>query len=305
MKLRIHALSIGLSAGLALALTGCPDTNMRSDAGTDARVVTDAFVPPGSDASLPDAFVPGVDAGAVSCAPMNASALVCPGPICDGLDPVVWDGERCVQIDCGTCVGADCGRAYRSMAECTAAQHACVPELCRSTGGDWLFWAEECLHYRCGVSVPAECLVGQPVCNCGALNVFDPVRGCIPDPTCVGDDPPPDEILCTSTGGRWEGVCGPSHCGTPSPLACAALACTCGPLEVWDRIRGCVESSECHTNREVGQGCSTDGSIRCQDRLVCCQSCGGAGCFGDPTCRMPTCDPSGVLDTCGNNRMAP
>ena len=290
--------SLLLLALSVAALSGCPDTNSRTDFVDASRPLSDAL-------TLPDTFIPGADAGAVSCEPMRASASVCPGAICDGPDSVIWDGEQCVQVDCGTCIGEDCGRAYRTMAECTAAQRGCVPQLCRATGGDWLFWAEECVHRNCGRPVPATCIVGMPVCDCGPRSNFDPLRGCVPDVGCERDGMPTPEYLCTNSGGTWENVCGPSHCGVASPLACTQPACTCGRFEVWDALRGCVESSECRINRPAGDTCAVDGDIRCGSGLICCQSCGGAGCFGDPTCRMPTCDPSGMIDVCGNNRMAP
>ena len=282
---------------LLVALSGCPDTHSRTDL-VDASRPFDAHTP------LADAFTPRSDAGVVSCGPMDASATVCMGA-CDGPNSYIWDGERCVDIECGTCVGEDCDRAYDSMATCTAAQRTCIPELCRATGGDWLFWAEECDHFRCGAPVPAICIVGMPVCDCGASGIFDPIRGCIPDVGCERDLMPTAEVLCANSGGLWEPVCGHSRCGVPSPLACLAPACTCGPFDIWDEARGCVESSVCRDNRERGQTCTTEGNVRCGDRLICCQSCGGAGCFGEPTCRAPTCDGSGTLDVCGNNRMAP
>jgi hypothetical protein len=55
----------------------------------------------------------------------------------------------------------------------------------------------------------------------------------------------------------------------------------------------------------VDQTCTLDGNVRCADGLICCQTCGGAGCFGEPTCRAPVCDDTGRLDVCGNDRLAP
>ena len=90
-----------------------------------------------------------------SCEPADAHAVVCPTAICDGFDNYVWDGERCVTIACGTCEGPDCEHAAHSMEECVAAHATCEAALCQSTGGDWLFFAEECEHYSCGRPQPA------------------------------------------------------------------------------------------------------------------------------------------------------
>ncbi len=291
-----------------VGLFGCPSSNsLAGDAGVDAASgAADAPVLPGLDAFSPgvDAFAPGADTGATSsCEAHRVTAEAC-RPLCDGPDQWYWDGERCVRFDCGECVGEDCGLGVVSEAECASAHASCEPELCRATGGDWLFWAEECEHYRCGAPQLASCLIGRPVCDCGPGRVFDAAVGCVSEGTCPDPLPSP-EALCRATGGAWENVCCPSHCGVPCAAACAALACTCGPFEVFDDTRGCVESSECHDGRMVDQTCTTEGVVRCADGLICCQDCGGAGCFGEPTCRAPTCDPSGMLDVCGNNRLAP
>src|SRR5262245_18406989 len=109
---------------------------------------------------------PPVDAGPASCEADDARPEVCPDAICDGPDSYAWDGERCIRIDCGTCEGTDCSGLTHSLAECQALHSTCVPQLCRATGGEWLFFTEECEHYVCGFPQPATCLVGQPVCNC-------------------------------------------------------------------------------------------------------------------------------------------
>ncbi len=291
---------------LAVAVTsGCPSTNSPDDSGSppDARSA-DAGPSPDTSTIGEDAFVLEVDAGPVAlCDAQRVTAEPCRA-LCDGPDQWFWDGERCVRFDCGECVGEDCDRGVLSEAECQTAHASCEPELCRSTGGDWLFWAEACGHYRCGAPPPELCLVGMPACDCGANRVFDPTLGCVTDGLCPDPLPSP-EALCRATGGTWENVCCNSRCGVPCALACAGPACSCGPLEIFDDARGCIESSECHDERALDQACTTDGRVRCTDGLICCQDCGGAGCFGDPTCRAPTCDPAGMLDVCGNNPLAP
>lgn len=260
---------------------------------------------PMPDVPLPIDDAPPVDGGgAPSCDADDARAILCPAGICDGLDSFAWDGERCIRIDCGTCEGADCGGLARSPEECQARHAECVPEQCRATGGDWLFFAEECFHYRCGVSQPAPCLVGRPVCNCGAGRSFVDGVGCEDDPSCALVDPLPPDLLCANTGGTWtDGICCSTVCGQFCPLACAAPGCVCGAMEIFDGLNGCTPGAECF-EREAGQSC--DGArTRCADGLICCEHCGGAGCDPTMTCEAPVCDADPNIDECGNNLLAP
>lgn len=295
-----------LSALLVLpSVIGCSEmhTADRPDAGNDAWIIDDApwFVdspPPSDGGSTSDG------GGVVSCTPQDAHAMECPSAICDGFDSYAWDGERCVRIDCGTCVGADCGHLPISQADCEALHASCVPELCRASGGDWLFWAEECHHYHCGQSLPSECLVGMPVCDCGNGRSFDVAQGgCFDDPSCPEVDPLPPETLCTSTGGAWmSGICCPTRCGQFCDADCAADACACGALQVFDAVRGCIDAAECHV---VSTGAECNEQVRCADGLLCCQHCGGAGCSPTMNCQAPLCDADPTVDVCGNDLLAP
>ncbi len=275
-----------------------------SDAGVADAATTDGMV---SDACacldvgpLPDTGVP-----PASCAAADAQAIVCPTGVCDGLDDYVWDGERCVMIDCGTCVGADCGLAAHSMEACVAAHATCEPALCTSTGGEWLFFAEECHHFACGVPLPSECLVGMPVCNCGASRSFATGTGCFDDALCPEVDPIAPEVLCGDTGGTWtESICCSPHCGVACAALCDAPACVCGPTQVFDAIRGCVDTAECHV-RPAGDVCDEGRDVRCADGLLCCLHCGGAGCEAEAHCQLPVCDADPDIDECGDNRLAP
>ena len=251
----------------------------------------------------------GVDEGVIDAGPRNpcdaqdAHEAACPVSLCDGPDGWYWNGDRCFSITCGGCEGTACAARFASEGECAMAHTACEPSLCRGSGGDWLFWAQECLHYQCGHSVPADCAFGRPVCDCGPLRTFDPTVGCVADPSCaVGPPIPPRELLCTGSGGSWEGICCDTVCGDFCPLACATPACNCGAGRVFDDARGCIESTRCF-ERSVGETC--DPRARCASGSLCCQTCGGAGCFGAATCRAPTCSPDPAIDTCGNNRFAP
>lgn len=298
------------------AVAGCSESHgqAEADAGTDAYFpIYDGW---SGDVSLPLVDTGLVDAGALPdggdldggvapqpCTPQDAHEVTCPSAICDGLDSYAWDGERCVRIDCGTCMGADCGHLATSLETCEAAHAACVPELCRATGGEWLFYTEECHHYVCGNPQPSECLIGMPVCNCGDGRSFDATTGCFDDASCPVVDPLPPQTLCTSTGGAWmTGICCNTHCGQFCDLDCVADACACGPLQVFDPVRGCVDDAACHVHT-VGQECNPQ--IRCQDGLICCQHCGGAGCDPTMTCEAPVCDADPNVDECGNNLLAP
>lgn len=301
-QLRLEGLW-GLAAAIAVA--GCSESH--TGPGTDAGAGTDA--PALGDCACgldvgPDAPSP-VDApAAFTCEADDAHAVVCPEALCDGPDSYAWDGERCLRIDCGACEGTACSALPRSLAACEAAHAACVPQQCRATGGEWLFFTEECFHYECGLPQPAPCLVGMPVCNCGSGRSFVDGVGCQDDPTCPEVDPLPPETLCGSTGGTWTpGICCHTTCGQFCDLDCAAPGCVCGDTEVFDPIRGCVPGLECF-EREVGETCGVLG-MRCVDGLLCCQHCGGAGCAPDMTCEAPICDADPTIDVCGNNLLAP
>ena len=290
-------------AGLVGAsLLGCSESHGVDDAGTDARVNDACLCLP--DAGLPsDGGLPR-DTGTLPlrCTPDDAREIVCPAGVCDGLDSYAWDGDRCVAIDCGTCEGADCDALPRSLEACEAAHAGCAASLCRATAGEWLFFAEECEHYVCGFPRPATCEVGGPVCDCGSGRSFGPA-GCFED-TCPEVDPLPPELLCPATGGVWtEGICCSTRCGVPCALACAGPACVCGDFEVFDPVRGCIQAAECF-ERSDGETC-TNIHTRCDEGLICCQSCGGPGCAPDSFCHAPVCDSNPDIDECGNNLLAP
>ncbi len=304
-----HLRSVFFLLLCALAVVGCSESHGVSDQNDGGSAPDSPFWTedaPRSDAPYwaPDAPV-WVDAGpANDCSAQDAHEAVCPGAVCDGLDSYAWDGERCVPIDCGACMGTDCASLPRSQTICESNHASCIPEMCRATGGEWLFYAQECLPYQCGRPQPAECLVGMPVCNCGDGRSFDPARGgCFDDTTCPVVDPLPPEQLCGATGGAWtDGICCPSHCGEPCALACTAPACVCGPLQVFDAERGCVDDAACHV-ASFGGECSDQ--VRCPDRQLCCQSCTGAGCDPVRHCIAPVCDADPQTDTCGNHLLTP
>jgi hypothetical protein len=188
------------------------------------------------------------------------------------------------------------------MAECVAAHTDCEAVLCRESGGTWLFWAEECGHYFCGSPPPATCEMGFAVCDCGDRARWMVGEGCIPT-DCPPDIPRTREERCTMTGGSWEPICCDSVCGQACPDPCLADACRCGPFEVFDEVRGCVESAECH-ERDEGETCEA-GVSRCATGTICCEHLGGIGTIRPDTCEVPICDDNPDIDECGNNLLVP
>lgn len=264
------------------------------DAGFDAGRFDAGPVDAGEDAGSADGGV------ALSCDAEDASAALCPEILCDGLATWHWNGDECFAIDCGACVGEDCGSSVFSEAECLAAHSGCDASLCRATGGTWRFWAEDC-GYTCGVPNPPNCEVGGPSCDCGTSQTFVPGTGCVDD-GCPEYDLPDPSIACTSTGGEWGAICEHSVCGVRSVALCAGEACHCPePTDVFDELFGCVEAEQCF-RPSIGEHCES--SARCPNGAICCEDCGGAGCF-DSTCRYPTCDDDPNTDVCGNRLDVP
>jgi len=286
----------------ALFLLACGASHSASDGGTDSAVAdgstSDAGpMDSGTDTGSPDAAVRG------TCDAEDARAEICPDFLCDGLSTWHWDGDHCFAIDCGACRGSDCDSAVLSQTECEATHASCDVSLCRDTGGTWAWWLPVCGPYQCGVAPPEDCEVAHLRCDCGSTGRFVDGVGCETDPACpVAVPPPTPEMLCTSTGGSWEFLCCPTVCGVPCAAACAADACNCGPTGIFDEDRGCVVGQRC-LEPHVGEACSPD--ARCQDDTICCDDCGGAGCAGNPTCRVPVCSSDPAIDSCGNNSLAP
>lgn len=302
---------VGLLGACSSSRTGDPDAGtiercgplMRCDGGSlDASSVDSSRPDLGPDGFL-DADVRDAGPPRPICEAQDAHEATCPAALCDGPDSWYWNGDRCFPVTCGACEGTDCGTRFGSEAECENVHMACEPTMCRATGGDWLFWAEECGHFVCGRAVPATCLVGRAVCDCGPLDVFDPALGCVRDVSCTMGPPlPTRELVCTGSGGAWEAICCDTVCGAFCPLACASPACNCGAGRVFDEARGCIQSSRCY-ERTLGETCSS--AARCDAGTICCQTCGGDGCVGEHTCRAPLCDTDPATDECGNNPLAP
>lgn len=277
----------------AIVMTGCSESHIGSD---------DGGIDAGS--SEFDAGFPVDDAGPPSsCSAARAAAEVCPDLLCDGPPRWYWNGDDCFWIDCGACTGEDCEtHGFLSEAACLAAHEGCDAPLCRASGGTWRWWDPQCGHHVCGVAPPANCESPFPVCDCGPFARFEFGEGCVADPDCPIPEPVTREELCTGTGGAWGAFCCDSECGVPCGDDCAAMACDCGPGLVFDDVRGCHDGARCH-ERNAGETCN--GVARCAEGTICCQACGGAGCFGDPTCDAPSCDDDPGFDECGNCLLCP
>lgn len=297
--MRAPAVTLAHLVVLALAIAGCSESHGRDprlDAGTgmppsDAGVARDGLV------AVLDGFVAALDAGprAGLCVADDARAALCPELLCDGPPRWYWSGDDCFWIDCGACEGADCARGFGSEGECMAAHASCDAALCRTSGGTWMWWTEECTHFHCGRPGPIDCVIGRPVCDCGPFRTFDEARGCV-EAECPIPEPIPREDLCIATGGEWGPFCCDSVCGERCADACAAMACDCPGTRTFEDARGCVEATRCH-ERLRGEDC--EGETRCEEGTICCQHCGGPGCFGS-TCEPPTCDTDERTDICGN-----
>lgn len=294
-------------------LTACGSSHGNDDGGLDGGGVdagsdTDAG---GGDDAGSETDAGDVDAGEVDvdagmpgdCDAMDARRDSCPAALCDGPDQWYWNGDRCFALDCGSCTGDDCDRGVLAEAECVAAHATCEPTLCRDTGGDWMWWALECGHRVCGEPSPEDCFVPYGGCDCGPMANFVEGVGCQNDPACTMGPTLTREQLCTTSGGTWEPICCDTVCGEPCTLPCVNDACNCGPGSVFVDGRGCRLATECF-ERTNGQSCVM-GQSRCEDRTICCDRCGGAGCAGDPRCVAPTCSDNPDIDECGNNRLAP
>lgn len=277
------------------AFLGC---TCSSSHGVQELVDADPERQPGLDMAPPTPPPP-MPPGPPECWPDDARAQVCPNVVCDGPPTWHWNGDRCFPIECGTCAGTDCNRGTTGHDQCEMAHQVCAPSLCRSTGGIWMWWSQECGHYACGLPPPQKCTVPTPGCNCGLSQRFDVERGCVAAPECPVFSGTED-ALCRHTGGSWENTCCHSDCGETCPEPCSTPACTCGPHQRFTSD-GCVEVAECF-ERRLRQSC--DENTRCDPGLICCSGCGGGVC-DPPVCAPPICDREGRIDECGNGATDP
>ena len=274
--------------------SGCPDTHGSGDAGPSLdAVAADAVPPPREGGDGFDAPSP-IDAGVVpgTCGAMDAQLDVC-AETCFAITGAFWDGSRCVESHCD-CVGPEC-MVYADVASCEAAHAHCDAALCTSTGGAWFSRPQYCAHFECGSQPDVLCDEVLSVCDCGTYGVFVEGVGCMPGPLCELIAPTEPEPLCASTGGTWTlGICGHTTCGRFTDLDCAGPGCVCGPYQIFDDERGCIQSPECDV-RLPGEDCTE--TRLCGEGNVCCVA-GGASIT--MRCEAPMCgDPSGV---CGPPR---
>lgn len=272
---------------LLVLASGCPDTHGEADAGS-----SDAYFRSEGPTLVDVPTIPDAPVGPASCEPMDARIDVCGTP-CFGITGAFWDGARCVEAHCD-CVGSAC-EAYPDRASCEAAHASCDAALCTATGGAWFSRPQFCGHFECGAPPSVACDEPVPACDCGTYGIFVAGMGCMPGPLCELIAPMEPEPLCTSTGGTWMlGICGHATCGRLSDLDCASPGCVCGPYQIFDDERGCIQSPDCDV-RLPGEDCTE--TQRCGEGTVCCAN-GGAS--AEASCSAPMCDsPEGV---CGPPR---
>jgi hypothetical protein len=218
--------------------------------------------------------------------------------MCDGGGCAVnfgpfWDGSECFSTVGCECAGADCGAAFASTEECTAAHASCDGALCLRDGGQWFPASAGFCGFECGLPSEMTCFTPYASCNCGPDRNFVPGAGCVSlDAAC---DP---SLLCRLTEGRWvlssESPCG-FECGVANPAYCESPfdSCDCGIYRNFDSSRGCFPDHACVAT--IGRTvCTVTGGTwhDCTAGDPGC-SCGDYHCgvpnYSDP-CIVPGCD---------------
>ncbi|MCB9519482.1 MAG: hypothetical protein H6698_03050 [Myxococcales bacterium] len=246
---------------------------------------------------LCDAIIPGCDCGPGRTYTDGRGCAVDPG--CGSEEQAYceatggrWDELSCGHYRCGAppgCLalipGCDCGEAANFVdgAGCVVdASCGGASRLCERTGGRWDTGG---CGYSCGTPSPILCLLPIPDCQCAAGENFDPVLGCVGDPTC----PNSAERLCEETLGRWNPTgCGDAMCGVE--LDCDAIipGCNCGRGRVFGRDSGCFASRACYgcpdpmADRVTYVGGSNFDPSICERIDYFCPD--GLRAFSDPEC---------------------
>ena len=272
-------LTLGLVALAPVVASGCYEMHGRAlggaaddvAAGSPARRSDAGRVPPRADAGGG-----GLDAGVppTACVPDLVLCETTGGRWLDVPPHSICGHHVCGRPRPTLCespfAGCDCGpgRSFVEGLGCDEDPSCTRRDLCLATGGRIAL-----CDYACGE--PPDACAGNG-CNCGPEMTFDPEEGCV-EAACGFADT--GRALCQHSGGTWRiGPCCPTHCGQHCPDACVSEACECGRFEVFDPLRGCVESPVCFT-REAGETCGDDEG--CTAGLACC----------DGTCSAPCCGP--------------
>ncbi len=234
------------------------------------------------------------DARTVSCEPQSARLTAC-SPIAPPSEQgSFWDGDSCV-LHGSNCEGPDCFayRGFDALQSCKNDHSTCTSQICVATGGTWDVVGRCAGGVRCGVYPNFDCDgPTHPLCNCGPGRTFDPIGGCLEDPTCGLPE------LCDNTGGEWlvagDGCAPCDSCAGACPALCAPILenrCHCGPFATFDRTLGCVPSDRCSTDNKRSL-CTTQGGSwiapGCCDRVDAC------GHHAEPRC-LALCVPD---ETC-------
>lgn len=201
------------------------------------------------------------------------------GALGDGCGPVsfVDDYESC---DCGPAMRFDPAEGCVEDTACEASPD----EVCEWSGHEM---TALCAPTRCGRPSPLAC--AQPACECGDLEVFDPLRGCVRSVECR------DRLLgesCTDDGALGgvcvEGVCCSGRCVAPCYPACGAScdgASGCG-----DRSFACGDSRTCEGATEYCSvehpGPSGPSTYDCAELPGGCTECGCLDVPSGCSCRV-------------------
>lgn len=224
----------------------------------DVGSVADAAAAPDGSAPVPDAAVPGADAGACLPSQQEAAESNCVDQVdddCDGLtdcgDPDC-EFEYCDAAHTALCHGGGCG--------CDLPRVAC--------SGECLYPGQCCADTDCGAAADV-CLDYQ--CVCGNQDA------------CAG-----------SSDTCQNGAC---RCGSSAPCAgsadtCVNGACRCGNADPCTGSQPCVNGG-CLTCGKAGTSCCLDGG--CAPGAVCIDdTCKPCGAPDGPCCANGTCSPGGM-----------
>ncbi|MEL6177823.1 MAG: hypothetical protein AAFS10_02670 [Myxococcota bacterium] len=232
-----------------------------------------------------------------------------------------WFANYCGGATCGVppdCTapigGCNCGptSSFEPSVGCVLDPQCPVDDttLCESSGGRW----DEggCGHYFC--AWPTDCPGVESGCDCGIHANFVEGQGCVRDERCGPHELTP-EMLCESSGGRWDGEsCGDYFCGTFPVCLAIDPGCDCGPDANFVEGQGCVRDERCDSLEPTPEEMlceSTGGSwdTGCDgffcgitsDCLVAIPGCNcgpdanfveGQGCVRDERCDFPEPEPA-------------
>lgn len=204
------------------------------------------------------------------CAAMDVQG---DGTPCIGPRSYAWNGRYCQNFSCPSCVGADCGRVFATLAECDEAHDACYQA--EGLERECLSNADCRLEFR---GCCASCVTAGPGELIGVRSDQTDIASSAPGfcdascPACVGGGIDPTvEARCTS-----------GRCSAEPVLSCAGLdEATCQATSGCEAVIG---SATGPAGARAYAGC----------RYIGDRSISGA-CDATPSCAYPANDPQGCL----------